>query len=159
MVSGSSVKKFQPSTQTSKRRLISRTSPAQTASANRQATSSRNSRAKNPLKKDMPPPASAPAQRITAPKTTRPPAPVAKAKQPAKTRPRKAYDRITDNKLKLQALAWSDDAVKRMAVINGRIVHEGESVEGYQVVEIRVEDVIVNAAGKSWRLEFGLRQE
>jgi len=55
-------------------------------------------------------------------------------------------------------LAWSDDAVRRMAVINDRIVHEGESVDGYQVVEIRMEDVIVNAGGKSWRLEFGLRQ-
>lgn len=65
---------------------------------------------------------------------------------------------MVDSKLKLQALAWSDDTVKRMAVINGRIVHEGESVDGYQVVEIRAEEVIVNAGGKSWRLEFGLRQ-
>lgn len=65
---------------------------------------------------------------------------------------------MTDSKLKLQALAWSDDAVRRMAVINGRIVHEGESVDGYQVVKIRAEDVIVNEGGKSWRLEFGLRQ-
>ena len=54
-------------------------------------------------------------------------------------------------------MAWSDDAARRMAVINGRIVHEGESVDGYQVLEIREEDVIVDAAGKSWRLEFGLQ--
>jgi len=45
-----------------------------------------------------------------------------------------------------------------MAVINGRIVHEGESVDGYQVVKIREEDVILNQGGKSWRLEFGLQQ-
>jgi hypothetical protein len=55
-------------------------------------------------------------------------------------------------------LAWSDDAARRMAVINGRIVHEGESVDGYQVVKIRAEDVIVKEGGKSWSLEFGLRQ-
>ena len=84
--------------------------------------------------------------------------PAAKADQPAKTRSRKTYDRFTDSKLKLQALAWSDDAVRRMAVINGRIVHEGESVDGYQVVKIREEDVILNQGGKSWRLEFGLQQ-
>ena len=108
--------------------------------------------------KDLPPPDSAPAQSVTAQKGTRPTAPAASAKQPAKPRSRETYDRIADSKLKLQALAWSDDAARRMAVINGRIVHEGESVDGYQVVEIRAEDVIVNEGGKSWRLEFGLRQ-
>jgi hypothetical protein len=45
-----------------------------------------------------------------------------------------------------------------MAVINGRIVHEGDSVDGYQVLKIRQEDVIVNESGKSWSLEFGLQQ-
>lgn len=68
------------------------------------------------------------------------------------------YDRIDDSRLKLQALAWSDDAARRIAVINGRIVHEGESVDGYQVIKIRQEDVVVNEGGKSWRLEFGLHQ-
>jgi hypothetical protein len=45
-----------------------------------------------------------------------------------------------------------------MAVINSRIVREGESVDGYQVVKIREEDVILNQDGKSWLLEFGLQQ-
>ena len=45
-----------------------------------------------------------------------------------------------------------------MVVINGRIVHEGESVDGYQVLKIRREDVVVDQGGKSWRLEFGLQQ-
>jgi hypothetical protein len=45
-----------------------------------------------------------------------------------------------------------------MAVINGRIVHEGDSVDGYQVLKIRQEDVIVSENGKSWRLAFGLQQ-
>ena len=68
------------------------------------------------------------------------------------------YDRIDDAKLKLQALAWSEDADRRMAVINGRIVHEGESVDGFQIKKIREEDVVVSQGGKSWRLEFGLQQ-
>ena len=159
MESASSDKKFQASTQPGKRRSIGGTSPPQAASGNRQPQLSGNSRVKKPLQKDTPSPESAPVQKTTVPKEARPTAPAARAKQPDNTRPPKTYDRIADSKLKLQALAWSDDAVRRMAVINGRIVHEGESVEGYQVVEIRVEDVIVNAAGKSWRLEFGLRQE
>ena len=45
-----------------------------------------------------------------------------------------------------------------MAVINDRIIHEGESVDGLQVIKIRKEDVIVNNGGKTWRLEFGLQQ-
>jgi hypothetical protein len=159
MESASSDKKFQASTRPGKRRLISGTAPPQATSGNRQPQLSRNSRVKKPLPKDTPPPGSAPVPKTTAPKEARPTAPAPGAKQPDKTRPPRTYDRIADSKLKLQALAWSDDAVRRMAVINGRIVHEGEAVEGYQVVEIRVEDVIVKAGGKSWRLEFGLRQE
>jgi len=69
-----------------------------------------------------------------------------------------AYDQITDATLKLQALAWSNDAARRLAVINGHVVHEGEAVEGYQVTQIRKEDVIVNDGRKSWRLVFGLQQ-
>jgi hypothetical protein len=45
-----------------------------------------------------------------------------------------------------------------MAVINGRIVHEGESIDGYQVITIRQDDIVVKEGRKSWRLEFGLQQ-
>jgi hypothetical protein len=45
-----------------------------------------------------------------------------------------------------------------MAVINGRIVHEGESMDGYQINQIRQEDVIVSDGTQSWSLEFGLKQ-
>ena len=158
VVSESREKKYQPSMPPGKRRLVNGTSPSQTAASTRKTKTSPNSRIKKPLKKGLPPPGPPPVKRAVAPKNTRPTAPAAKAKQPAKTRSRKTYDRITDSKLKLQALAWSDDAVRRMAVINGRIVHEGESVDGYQVVKIREEDVILNQGGKSWRLEFGLQQ-
>ena len=157
-VSGSGDKKFKASTNSSKRRLNNGTAPSQRSPRMRAPDATLNSRVKTPLKKVLPPPDSAPAKRVTARQGTRPTAPAARAKQPAKPRSRETYDRITDSKLKLQALAWSDDAVRRMAVINGRIVHEGDSVDGYQVLKIRSEDVIVEADGKSWRLEFGLRQ-
>jgi hypothetical protein len=158
VASGSRDKKLQASTQASKRSTLSGTSPSQTASGTRKPNTSPNSRVKKPLKKRLPPPDSTPVKKITPPKDTQPTKSAASTKQPAKTRSRETYDRITDSKLKLQALAWSDDAAKRLTVINGRIVHEGESVDGYQVVKIRVEDVIVKEGGKSWRLEFGLQQ-
>ena len=161
VASDSGDKKFQTSNLSSVRRSSRGTYPSQTATGTRKPNPSRLSKIKKPLKQALPPPGSTPARppakKITASKDTRPTAPAARANQPAKTRLRETYDRIADSKLKLQALAWSDDAARRMAVINGRIVHEGESVDGYQVLEIREEDVIVNAAGKSWRLEFGLQ--
>jgi hypothetical protein len=70
----------------------------------------------------------------------------------------KAYDRIANSKLKLQALAWFTDASKRMAVINSHIVREGGTVDGYQITQIRRQDVVVNDGKKSWRLEFALKQ-
>ena len=81
--------------------------------------------------------------------------PASKAKKPVTTR---KYDRMDDTKLQLQALAWFSDASKRMAVINSRIVREGGSVDGYQVTQIRRQDVVVNDGRKSWRLVFGLKQ-
>jgi len=77
-----------------------------------------------------------------------------RAKKPDRTR---AYDRIDDSKLKLQALAWFSEASKRMVVINSQIVREGGSVDGYQVTQIRRQEVIVSDGRKSWRLEFGLK--
>jgi hypothetical protein len=80
--------------------------------------------------------------------------PASKAKKTVASR---KYDRMDDTKLKLQALAWFSDASKRMAVINSRIVREGGSVDGYQVTQIRRQDVVVNDGKKSWRLVFGLK--
>ena len=112
-----------------------------------------------PLKKTPPLPRTSPDQQSVIRKDNAPNEPAgAAAKKPTRTQPKITYDRIEDSKLKLQALAWSDDDARRMAVINGRIVREGESVDGYQVVRIREEDVVVNDGGKSWRLEFGLQQ-
>jgi len=69
----------------------------------------------------------------------------------------RSYSRLDDSKLKLQAIAWSKDASQRIAVINGHIVREGESVDGFLVNQIRQEDVVVNDGTASWQLEFGLK--
>lgn len=82
--------------------------------------------------------------------------PTKKAKSPLKQASR-SYRRLDDSKLKLQAIAWSNDVAQRIAVINGHIVREGESVEGFSVTQIRQDDIIVNDGTESWRLEFGLK--
>ena len=89
---------------------------------------------------------------------TRPPAiaPAKKSKSRAAPAAR-SYPRLDNAKLKLQAIAWSNVAAERIAVINDRIVREGESVEGYSINQIRQEDVVVNDGARSWQLEFGLR--
>ena len=69
----------------------------------------------------------------------------------------RSYQRLKDSKLKLQAIAWSDDPAQRIAVINNHVVREGESVEGFSVTQIRPDDIIVNDGSESWRLEFGLK--
>jgi hypothetical protein len=69
----------------------------------------------------------------------------------------RSYRRMEDSKLDLQAIAWSKDAKRRIAVINGHIVREGESVEGFLVNQIRQEDVVVNDGTESWQLELGLK--
>ena len=118
----------------------------------------RNGEVNKSLQKAAPPAVSSPVKRAAVSKDDRPAGPATQTKKPMRANPRVTYDRIEDPKLKLQALAWSDDAARRMAVINGRIVHEGESVDGFQVMTIREEDVIVKEGGKSWRLEFGLKR-
>ncbi len=82
------------------------------------------------------------------------------SRKPAAVAPktRKPMPDLTTAKIKLQALAWSSDAARRMAVINGRIVREGESMDGYQINQIRQEDVVVSDGRQSWSLEFGLKQ-
>ncbi len=64
-------------------------------------------------------------------------------------------NRLTDNRLKIQAIAWSPNPEERMAVINSHIVREGGSVEGFSVVAIRQDDVIVREQGRLYRAIFG----
>ena len=82
--------------------------------------------------------------------------PTQKARPPVKQASR-SFKRLDDSKLKLQAIAWSDDAAQRIAVINNHVVREGELVEGFSVNQIRQDDIIVNDGTESWRLEFGLK--
>ena len=159
-VSGTTAKKFQAGTRSnssSRRRTVSPTSPQKPA-RRRPEPAAADRETATPLKRNPPTREVPSAGRPEVKKGPATASSAAPKRQPVKSKTRTNYSRLADGRLKLQALAWSDDAARRMAVINGRIVHEGESVDGYQVMMIREEDVIVREKGQSWSLEFGLRQ-
>lgn len=104
-----------------------------------------------------PPPAEA---RPSPAKRPAPPAERADAARPSA--PRTAEDglsRLDDSKLKVMAIAWATDPSRRLAVVNGHIVKEGETVEGFSVTQIRKDDIIVNEGGRSWRVELNLKSQ
>jgi hypothetical protein len=57
------------------------------------------------------------------------------------------------------AIAWFEDPTRRLAVVNGHIVKEGESVEGYSVTRIRKDDIIVSDGSRSYRVELNLKNK
>ena len=59
--------------------------------------------------------------------------------------------------LKINAISWSQQADERLAVINSAIVREGQTVEGFRLVRIMEDGVIVQRAGQKNRVEFRLR--
>jgi len=54
----------------------------------------------------------------------------------------------------VQAIAWSEQPQQRLAVINGQVVHEKDSVAGAVISEIGLDDVYLKKDGKMWRLQF-----
>jgi hypothetical protein len=90
-----------------------------------------------------------PAEKITV-AATRPPEVSAKVKEieiPA----------LSDPEMKLQAITWSKDPQKRIVVINNRILRQGEAVYGYRIDTINQDDVVLNDAGKKWKLIFRIK--
>jgi hypothetical protein len=64
---------------------------------------------------------------------------------------------VEDSGLKLMAIAWSAVPAQRIAVINGRIVREGESLEGVFVSRINENDVILQKNDELVKLVFKVR--
>jgi hypothetical protein len=57
--------------------------------------------------------------------------------------------------LQLQAIAWSSDSKESIAVVNGRILREGGSIEGTLIVRINKNDVSFQKGGEQWKQKFG----
>lgn len=46
-----------------------------------------------------------------------------------------------DSELEVQAIAWAEDPVRRIAVVNGKVVREGGAVEGFSITAIGLDEV------------------
>jgi hypothetical protein len=42
-----------------------------------------------------------------------------------------------------------------MAVLNNRVVSEGDSIDGFSLISINMEDVIVKEGQKLWKVNLG----
>jgi len=108
---------------------------------------------------------SSPAPEILSPETKVPPVPTeemtaAKIKppEPSIIKADKAEIPVLDDpEMKLQAITWSKDPQKRIAVINNSILRQGEAVSGYRIDTINQDDVVLNDRDKKWKLLFRIR--
>jgi hypothetical protein len=62
--------------------------------------------------------------------------------------------KLNDPDMKLQAVTWSRAPQKRIAVINNRILREGDMVSGYLINSINQDDVVISRDGEKWQLLF-----
>jgi hypothetical protein len=61
---------------------------------------------------------------------------------------------FTKDELDLQAISWADQASTRVTIINGQILREGQTVDGYAVVQIRPDHVILSKDATYWKLGY-----
>jgi hypothetical protein len=64
---------------------------------------------------------------------------------------------LNDPQMRLQAITWSKDPQKRIVVINNRILRQGETVSGYRIDTINLDDVVLIDAGDKWKLVFRIK--
>jgi hypothetical protein len=63
--------------------------------------------------------------------------------------------RSNQTNIELQAIAWSNDPKSRLAVINGRILRERESIDNVIVMHIGRDEVIFKKGREEWTQMFG----
>lgn len=65
--------------------------------------------------------------------------------------------RLEDTPFRIQAISWSEDANRRIAVIDDRVLSEGDRVQKYRLITIEKDSVILRHKGKNYRLLFTYR--
>nr|WP_319394853.1 general secretion pathway protein GspB [uncultured Desulfobacter sp.] len=75
----------------------------------------------------------------------------------AKSSPAPEIPLLKDISLKIQAISWDQDPTNRITVINSSILNEGDAVQGFQVIRIEKDGVLLNGNGKNYRLKFRYR--
>lgn len=84
------------------------------------------------------------------------PKPSRKIKSDAETSPKEPQiPLLEDRNLEIQALVYSEDATKRMIVLNGEILREGHEYKGFVIETIESQRVLVEKNGKVSALLFG----
>ena len=63
--------------------------------------------------------------------------------------------RSNQTNIELQAIAWSNDPKSRLAVINGSILREGESIDNVIVMHIGKDAVVFKKGEDGWKQMFG----
>lgn len=63
-------------------------------------------------------------------------------------------DEKKDERIHLQAIAWSPDPESSFILINNRLFHEGDNFEGITITHIGKEDVSFKENGVEWREHF-----
>lgn len=63
--------------------------------------------------------------------------------------------RSSQTRIELQAIAWSEDPKSRLAVINGQILKERESIDNVVVMHIGKDVVFFKKGGEEWKQMFG----
>jgi len=64
---------------------------------------------------------------------------------------------MEDGILKIQAISWAKDPGDRIAVINNKIVGEGEFIQSYRIINIGKDEVILRLSDQNFRLSFKYR--
>ncbi len=61
---------------------------------------------------------------------------------------------LKNSSLKIQALSWAEEPASRVAVIDNKILTEGDYVQGYRLVIIEKDSVILHHSNNDYRLNF-----
>lgn len=65
---------------------------------------------------------------------------------------------LESDTLKLQAISWSQTPCERIAVINNRVLGEKERIQGYRILKINEDEIILQGSdGQKFRLAFKSR--
>ena len=117
-----------------------------------------------PAPEDTPPAARKAVPSPTAPAPAAKRVPAQPRKSPPPRPPASVPDRsatvdlpVLTTDLKLQAVSWASAPGDRLAVINGSIMREGTTLEGYLIQRIDRDEVVVRKAGEEWKLVFKLK--
>ena len=61
---------------------------------------------------------------------------------------------LKDSPYRIQAIAWAEDPLRRIVVIDGNILHEGETVNDCFIQNIHPDAIEIRRGGKLWTIEF-----